>query len=89
MREMMSMPREVLDRIAAWRRLSEAEQVACLRRQVVDEVVGNMRMEGQPVSAAWESQARKTTASGQVEAYWPTRIDAETRRRLQGKRAPA
>lgn len=61
MREVISVPKEVLERIAAWRRLSDAEQVARLREHVVDEVVGNMRMEGQPVSAAWESQARMNT----------------------------
>jgi|GEM_PF-6681232 len=52
------MPVEVLEAITAWRRLAEAEQVSRLRECVVDEVVGNMRMEGQPVSAAWESEAR-------------------------------
>ncbi|MDN6376892.1 MULTISPECIES: hypothetical protein [Corynebacterium] len=49
---------EILERIAAWRSLTEAEQVSRLRARVVDEVVGNMRMEGQPVSAAWEAEAR-------------------------------
>lgn len=52
------MPPELLERIAAWRRLSDDDQVRELRSRVVDEVVGNMRMEGQPVSAAWEARAR-------------------------------
>lgn len=43
--------------IAAWRRLSEAERTERLRACIVDEVVGNMRMAGQPVSAAWEAEA--------------------------------
>lgn len=46
-------PARVLARIATWRRLTEAERVSRLRECIVDEVVGNMRMEGQPVSAAW------------------------------------
>lgn len=53
-------PVEVLEIIAAWCRLTEAERVSRLHDCVVDEVVGNMRMEGQPVSAEWEAQARAT-----------------------------
>jgi hypothetical protein len=56
------LPVEVLESIAAWRCLTEAEQVSRLRECVVDEVVGNMRMEGQPVSAEWESAARRRPA---------------------------
>jgi hypothetical protein len=52
------MPIELLERIAAWRTLCDDAQVRELRGRVVDEVVGNMRMEGQPVSAAWENRAR-------------------------------
>ncbi|OLT50284.1 hypothetical protein BJF89_10240 [Corynebacterium sp. CNJ-954] len=44
--------------IAAWGRLSEAEHAERLRGCVADEVVGNKRMAGQPVSAAWEAEAR-------------------------------
>lgn len=51
-------PARVLARIATWRRLTEDERVSRLRECIVDEVVGNMRMEGQPVSAAWEAAAR-------------------------------
>lgn len=54
------MSKEFLMRIAAWRSLTEDEQVSRLRDCVVDEVVGNMRMEGQPVSAVWEAKARAT-----------------------------
>lgn len=52
------MPHALADRIASWRRLPDAEQRRRLRLLVVDEVVGNMRMEGQPVSAEWQSRAR-------------------------------
>ncbi|MBM7368273.1 hypothetical protein [Gordonia hydrophobica] len=52
------MTTELLQRIAAWRSLSDDEQVRQLRQRVVSEVVGNMRMEGQPVSEAWEVRAR-------------------------------
>lgn len=48
-----TVPARVLARIATWRRLTEAERVSRLRECIVDEVVGNMCMEGQPVSAAW------------------------------------
>jgi hypothetical protein len=58
------LPVEVLESIAAWRCLTEAEQVSRLRECVVDEVVGNMRMEGQPVSAEWESAARRSMLRG-------------------------
>lgn len=43
--------------VAAWRSLPEGEQVARLRRCVIDEVVGNRRMAGQPFSAEWEAAA--------------------------------
>lgn len=54
------MPHSLAERIASWRQLTDAEQRRRLRLLVVDEVVGNMRMEGQPVSAEWESHARNT-----------------------------
>lgn len=50
---------ELQEVVAALRRPSEAERGSRLRECVVDEVVGNMRMEGQPVSAEWEAAARK------------------------------
>lgn len=58
------MPQSLHARIAAWRQLSDAEQRRRLRLRVVDEVVGNMRMEGQPVSTEWEARARSATAAG-------------------------
>ncbi len=52
------MTTEMRNRIAAWRALPEAERTRRLRAQVVDEVVGNMAMEGEPVSAEWTRRAR-------------------------------
>ncbi len=44
--------------VAAWR-AQPTEQKTLLRREtVVDEVVGSMRMEREPVSASWEQRAR-------------------------------
>lgn len=57
--EVFMLPVEVGESITAWRRLSEAEQAQRLRDSVVDEVVGNKCMAGQPVSAAWEAEARE------------------------------
>ena len=45
-------------RVAAWRSLPADEKTRRRRATVVDEVVGSMRMEREPVSAAWEQQAR-------------------------------
>lgn len=58
-KEVNMTPDELQKVVAAWRSLPEDEQVARLRRCVVDEVVGNMRVEGQPVSAEWEAAARE------------------------------
>lgn len=57
------LPDELQEVIAAWRSLTEAERVSRLREHVIDEVVGNMRMEGQPVSADWEATAREADSS--------------------------
>lgn len=44
--------------VTAWR-AQPAEQKTLLRREtVVDEVIGSMRMEREPVSAGWERHAR-------------------------------
>jgi hypothetical protein len=45
-------------RVEAWRALPEAEKMRRRRNRVVDEVVGSMRMEHEPVSRAWERRAR-------------------------------
>lgn len=55
-----AMNAEMLERIAAWRRLPEAEQTRQLRERVVDEVIGNMAMEGQPVSKQWGSAVQSS-----------------------------
>lgn len=44
--------------VAAWRALPAEEKTLRRRATVVDEVVGSMRMEREPVSAAWEQRAR-------------------------------
>lgn len=44
--------------VAAWRALPAAEKTLRRRSTVVDEVVGSMRMEREPVSRAWEQSAR-------------------------------
>ncbi len=44
--------------VAAWRALPAEEKTWRRRATVVDEVVGSMRMEREPVSAAWEQRAR-------------------------------
>lgn len=53
---------EQLARIEAWRALPEAEKTRRRRASVVDHVVGNMAMEGQPVSREWEQRARREQA---------------------------
>jgi hypothetical protein len=45
-------------RVEAWRALPEAEKTRRRRTTVVDEVVGSMRMEHEPVSRTWETRAR-------------------------------
>lgn len=54
---------ETRARIAAWRALSPAEKTLRRRALVVDQVVASMSMEGQPVSAEWERQARQRRAA--------------------------
>lgn len=49
---------ETRAKIAAWRALSSEEKTRRRRATVVDEVVGSMAMEGEPVSAEWERRAR-------------------------------
>jgi|HubBroStandDraft_3_1064219.scaffolds.fasta_scaffold1043456_1 hypothetical protein len=44
--------------VRAWRALPEAEKTRRRRATVVDEVVGSMQMEREPVSSGWERQAR-------------------------------
>lgn len=46
------------ERIRRWRALPEEEKTRRRRATVVDEVVGSMAMEGQPVSPEWERRAR-------------------------------
>lgn len=55
---MADLPADVRRAIDAWRALPEAERTARLRARVVDEVVGNMAMEGQPPSPEWTRQAK-------------------------------
>lgn len=50
---------EFSKKIEKWRKLTLEEQTEILRSQVVDEVVGNMKMEGQPPSEQWIKQAKK------------------------------
>ena len=45
-------------RVDAWRALPAEEKTRRRRATVVDEVVGSMRMEREPVSARWERRAR-------------------------------
>lgn len=49
---------ELHKHVAAWRALPADEKTRLRRATVVDEVVGSMRMEREPVSAAWEMRAR-------------------------------
>lgn len=51
------MPESTRHAIAAWRALPAGERDARLRRCVVDEVVGNMTLEGQPPSPEWIRRA--------------------------------
>ena len=46
-------------RVEVWRALPEAEKTRRRRITVVDQVVGSMQMEREPVSRAWEMRARK------------------------------
>lgn len=55
------MPERTRRAIDAWRALPEAERTARLRARVVDEVIGNMAMEGQPPSPEWTRHAREAT----------------------------
>lgn len=52
------MTSELRARIESWRALSEVERTQRLRARVVDEVAGNMAMEGEPVSREWHREAR-------------------------------
>lgn len=58
-----SLSDEVLDRIRRWRALPDEEKTRRRRAAVVDQVVGSMAMEGQPVSADWEGRAREAQAA--------------------------
>lgn len=49
---------EILKKIEKWRTLTLEQQTEILRSQIVDEVVGNMVMEGQPPSEQWIKQAK-------------------------------
>lgn len=53
-----AMGSEVAVKVAAWRALPRLEKVRRRRAAVVDQVVGSMAMEGEPVSAGWIQQAR-------------------------------
>jgi hypothetical protein len=52
------MKRTMRASVEAWRALPQAEKTRRRRTTVVDEVVGSMRMEREPVSRAWERRAR-------------------------------
>lgn len=45
------------DKVSRWRALPDAVKTKLLRDSVVDNVVGNMAMEGQPVSEEWKRGA--------------------------------
>ena len=49
---------EFREYVAAWRALPADKKTTLRRETVVDEVVGSMRMEREPVSAGWEQRAR-------------------------------
>ncbi|HEY5855740.1 MAG TPA: hypothetical protein VIW24_17255 [Aldersonia sp.] len=55
---------EFRERVERWRALPEAEKTTRRRRAVVDQAIGSMAMEDEPVSAAWESSARRRLPAG-------------------------
>jgi len=54
---------EFRTRVAAWRALPAKEKTYQRRAAVVDEVIGSMLMEREPVSQRWEQRARAAQAA--------------------------
>lgn len=54
---------DTVSKIRDWRALSSAEKARLRRESVIDQVVGSMAMEGEPVSSAWIAHARERQAA--------------------------
>ena len=55
---------EIAMKVAAWRALPLSEKIRLRRESVIEQVVGSMAMEGEPVSAEWIRSAQRRQFAG-------------------------